>query len=416
MATMYRYGRGRRVFRRRAAAVVSSMLARKIRGLRRARRLRYLVARGSGTTRESAAPARAASARRYSIGTPAMSALNSKSRLTAMSTQYSNPMAAKPSKRQVYGRKGRRRLDPLKKKKRSPSPKSVRRTGCRTPCSTFLLPSPSVTRRSRRASRSSWSTFWSRAGSGWQDPLVEHLGSQEMEAPPPPPTEEDACAPAPAPSPPPDLRYIEPQGTTRIGRLLCDADFSLEQLQRTCKAMYAKREHMPEHFAFCAFKGSGAADDVPYVEGVKQLEGSLSELKVAEVADVVEPHPSLEHPIAGYQLVVVPCAAPPAPAPEADVEAGRTRPPRQEASSRVGDETSAWRAHTRQLGRDDLAASREPESGFVAEPATARSRYPRTPWPFAQSVLPVPRKPRTVAFPVYLNDRRTFENPRANLG
>ena len=32
MATMYRYGRGRRVFRRRAAAVVSSMLARKIRG------------------------------------------------------------------------------------------------------------------------------------------------------------------------------------------------------------------------------------------------------------------------------------------------------------------------------------------------------------------------------------------------
>ena len=29
MATMYRYGRGRRVFRRRAAAVVSSMLARK---------------------------------------------------------------------------------------------------------------------------------------------------------------------------------------------------------------------------------------------------------------------------------------------------------------------------------------------------------------------------------------------------
>ena len=67
--------------------------------------------------------------------------------------------------------------------------------------------------------------------------------------------------------------------------------------------MYAKSEHMPEHFAFCAFKGSGAADDVQYVEGVKQLEGSLSELKVADVADVVEPHPSLEHPIAGYQLV-----------------------------------------------------------------------------------------------------------------
>ena len=34
---MYRYGQGWRVFRRQAAAVVSSMLARKIRGLRRAR-------------------------------------------------------------------------------------------------------------------------------------------------------------------------------------------------------------------------------------------------------------------------------------------------------------------------------------------------------------------------------------------
>ena len=62
-----------------------------------------------------------------------MSALNSKSRLTAMSTQYSNPMAAKPSKRQVYGRKGRRRLDPLKKKKRSPSPEL---------CSAHRLPNP----------------------------------------------------------------------------------------------------------------------------------------------------------------------------------------------------------------------------------------------------------------------------------
>ena len=62
-----------------------------------------------------------------------MSALNSKSRLTAMSTQYSNPMAAKPSKRQVYGRKGRRRLDPLKKKKRSPSPEV---------CSAHWLPNP----------------------------------------------------------------------------------------------------------------------------------------------------------------------------------------------------------------------------------------------------------------------------------
>ena len=86
-------------------------------------------------------------------------------------------------------------------------------------------------------------------------------------------------------------------------------------------SMYSKRENMPEHFAFCAFKGSGAAEDVPYVEGVKQLEGSLAELKVAEVADVVEPHPSLEHPIAGYQLVIVPCDAPSAPPPEADVEA-----------------------------------------------------------------------------------------------
>ena len=85
--------------------------------------------------------------------------------------------------------------------------------------------------------------------------------------------------------------------------------------------MYSKRENLPEHFAFCAFKGSGASEDVAYAEGVKQLEGSLAELKVAEVADVVEPHPSLEHPIAGYQLVIVPCDAPPAPAPEADVEA-----------------------------------------------------------------------------------------------
>ena len=238
-----------------------------------------------------------------------------------MSTQYSNPMAAKPSKRQVYGRKGRRRLDPLKKKKRSPSPEV---------CSAHRLPNPvqyifapeEISEEEIEARKSKLMVdILVKGGSGWRDPLVEHLGSQEMEAPPPPPTEEDACAPAPAPSPPPDLRYIEPQGTTRIGRLLCDADFSLEQLQRTCKAMYAKREHMPEHFAFCAFKGSGAADDVQYVEGVKQLEGSLSELKVADVADVVEPHPSLEHPIAGYQLVIVPCAAPPAPAPEADVEA-----------------------------------------------------------------------------------------------
>ena len=62
-----------------------------------------------------------------------MSALNSKSRLTAMSTQYSNPMAARPSKKQVYGRKGRRRLDPLKKKKRSPSPEL---------CSAHRLPNP----------------------------------------------------------------------------------------------------------------------------------------------------------------------------------------------------------------------------------------------------------------------------------
>jgi hypothetical protein len=251
-----------------------------------------------------------------------MSALNSKSRLTAMSTQYSNPMAARPSKKQVYGRKGRRRLDPLKKKKRSPSPEV---------CSAHRLPNPvqyifapeEITEEEIEARKSKLMVdILVKGGSGWQDPLVSHLGSQEMEAPPPPPmTEEEACAPAPAPSPPPDLRYVEPQGTTRIGRLLCDADFSLEQLQRTCKAMYAKREHLPEHFAFCAFKNSGATDDVQYVEGVKQLEGSLAELKVCEVADVVEPHPSLEHPIAGYQLVVVPCDAPPAPAPEADVEA-----------------------------------------------------------------------------------------------
>ena len=253
-----------------------------------------------------------------------MSALNAKSRLTAMSTQYSNPMAARPSKKQVYGRKGgRRRLDPLKKRRpRSPSPEL---------CSAHRLPNPvqyifapeEISEEEIEARKSKLMVdILVKGGSGWQDPLVAQFGSQEMEAPPPPPmTEEEACAPAPAPSPPPDLRYIEPQGTTRIGRLLCDADFSLEQLQRTCKAMYSKREHMPEHFAFCAFKGSGAADDVQYVEGVKQLEGSLAELKVADVADVVEPHPSLEHPIAGYQLVIVPCAAPPAPPPEADVEA-----------------------------------------------------------------------------------------------
>ena len=42
---------------------------------------------------------------------------------------------------------------------------------------------------------------------------------------------------------------------------------------------------------------------------------------MSEVADVVEPHPSLEHPIAGYQLVVVPCDAPPLPPPEDEVEA-----------------------------------------------------------------------------------------------
>ena len=252
----------------------------------------------------------------------AMSALNAKSRLTAMSTQYSNPMAARPSKKQVYGKKGgRRRLDPLKKRRpRSPSPEL---------CSAHRLPNPvqyifapeEITEEEIEARKSKLMVdILVKGGSGWQDPLVSHLGSQEMEAPPPPMTEEDACAPAPAPSPPPDLRYMEPQGTTRIGRLLCDADFSLEQLQRTCKAMYSKRENLPEHFAFCAFKGSGAVD-VPYVEGVKELEGKLSELKVAEVADVVEPHPSLEHPIAGYQLVIVPCAAPPAPPPEADVEA-----------------------------------------------------------------------------------------------
>ena len=214
-------------------------------------------------------------------------------------------------------------MDPLKKRRpRSPSPEL---------CSAHRLPNPvqyifapeEITEEEIEARKSKLMVdILVKGGRGWQDPLVEALGSQEMEAPPPPPVEEDACAPAPAPAAaPPDLRYIEPQGTTRIGRLLCDADFSLEQLQRTCKAMYAKRENMPEHFAFCAFKNSGAADDVQYVEGVKQLEGSLSELKVAEVADAVEPHPSLEHPIAGYQLVIVPCAAPPAPAPEADVEA-----------------------------------------------------------------------------------------------
>ena len=64
-----------------------------------------------------------------------MSALNAKSRLTAMSTQYSNPMAARPSKKQVYGKKGgRRRLDPLKKRRpRSPSPEL---------CSAHRLPNP----------------------------------------------------------------------------------------------------------------------------------------------------------------------------------------------------------------------------------------------------------------------------------
>ena len=52
-----------------------------------------------------------------------------------MSTQYSNPMAARPSKKQVYGRKGgRRKLDPLKKRRpRSQSPEL---------CSAHRLPNP----------------------------------------------------------------------------------------------------------------------------------------------------------------------------------------------------------------------------------------------------------------------------------
>ena len=37
--------------------------------------------------------------------------------------------------------------------------------------------------------------------------------------------------------------------------------------------MYVKREHMPEHFAFCAFQGSGASEDVAYVESVKAVGG-----------------------------------------------------------------------------------------------------------------------------------------------
>ena len=124
-----------------------------------------------------------------------------------MSTQYSNPMAARPSKKQVYGRKGRRRLDPLKKKKRSPSPEV---------CSAHRLPNPvqyifapeEITEEEIEARKSKLMVdILVKGGSGWQDPLVSHLGSQEMEAPPPPPmTEEEACAPAPAPSPPPDLR------------------------------------------------------------------------------------------------------------------------------------------------------------------------------------------------------------------
>ena len=101
-----------------------------------------------------------------------------------MSTQYSNPMAARPSKKQVYGRKGgRRRLDPLKKKKRSPSPEL---------CSAHRLPNPvqyifapeEISEEEIEARKSKLMVdILVKGGSGWQDPLVSHLGSQEMEAP-----------------------------------------------------------------------------------------------------------------------------------------------------------------------------------------------------------------------------------------
>ena len=115
-----------------------------------------------------------------------MSALNAKSRLTAMSTQYSNPMAARPSKKQVYGKKGgRRRLDPLKKRRpRSPSPEL---------CSAHRLPNPvqyifapeEITEEEIEARKTKLMVdILVKGGSGWQDPLVAQFGSQEMEAPP----------------------------------------------------------------------------------------------------------------------------------------------------------------------------------------------------------------------------------------
>ena len=63
----------------------------------------------------------------------------------------------------------------------------VRRTGCRTPVQYIFAPEP-ITEEEIEARKSKLMVdILVKGGSGWQDPLVEHLGSQEMEAPPPPP-------------------------------------------------------------------------------------------------------------------------------------------------------------------------------------------------------------------------------------
>lgn len=254
-----------------------------------------------------------------------MSALKGMSKLSlAQSTQYTNPMAAKANTRQVYGRKGRRKLDPLKRpqRRRSPSPELCSAHHLPNPRQTIWSPPPPVSDEEIAARKTKLMVdILLKGGEGYRDEVLEALGRNE--APPPPAPEEQECAPAPGPAPAavPDFRYVEPAGTTRVGRLLCDADFTLEQLHRTAAQMYASRENMPPHFAFCARKGSGAADDATYVDAVKEVAGELASLKVAEVADAVPAHPSLDHPIAGYQLIIIPCAAPPPPPPEADAPA-----------------------------------------------------------------------------------------------
>ena len=135
-----------------------------------------------------------------------------------------------------------------------------------------------------------------KGGSGWRDPLVAQFGSQEMELPPPPSSRRRSLRAGAGSTPPPDLRWNHK--ARRASGDYYDADFSLEHYKGLARRCTQKR-NMPEHFAFCALKGSGAADDVQYAEGVKQLEGACRSSRSRRVADVVEPHPSLEHPIAG---------------------------------------------------------------------------------------------------------------------